>query len=65
MSRIPPKGMKLNPNIFVVEKINKRLDITEGFCPCIPNSIGKFEYACPCKKAREENYCCCKLFIKE
>lgn len=64
INRIPPKGMRINPNNKIVKAINNRLEITEGFCPCVHNSIGNYEYACPCKKAREENLCCCKLFIK-
>lgn len=51
---IAPKGMKLNPNQLIVDKINKRLEITDGFCPCVPDSINNDDYKCPCKKSREE-----------
>ena len=57
--------MKLNPNERIVNAINKRLGVCEGFCPCITDSIGKVEYKCPCVKAKEEQGCCCGLYIKE
>lgn len=57
--------MKLNPNQLIVDKINKRLEITDGFCPCVPDSINNEDYKCPCKKSREESKCCCRLFVKE
>ncbi len=63
--RICPKGLKLNPNTKIVNAINKRLVVCEGFCPCVADSIGKEEYRCPCKKAREEQECCCQLYVKE
>lgn len=57
--------MRLNINEKIVNAVNKRLIITEGYCPCVPDSIGQEDYACPCLKAREQNLCCCKLFIKD
>lgn len=60
-----PAGMKLSDNSKRVEAIRKRLLITEGYCPCVPNSIGKIEYYCPCEKARLDNICCCGLYEKE
>lgn len=60
-----PKGMIFNPNEKIVRAVIKRINKCEGYCPCVANSIGKEEYACPCVKAREEQECCCSLYIKE
>lgn len=55
----------LNPNKNIVEAINNRLFFTDGYCPCAPNEIGNKEYLCPCKTYKEEDYCCCGLYVKE
>ena len=46
-----------------VQQILKALEIKDGYCPCV---ITKNEdTVCPCKKMREENYCCCKLYLNK
>lgn len=62
---IPPLGMKLNGNEKIVAAIKRRLDVTDGYCPCVADSIGNEDYKCPCLKARKDNECCCRLFEKE
>lgn len=42
--------MKLNPNVKVVEAIQKRLIITGGYCPCIPQNEWSEDTICLCKK---------------
>lgn len=57
--------MKLNPNEKVVEAIQKRLVITNGYCPCIPQDQWNEDTICLCKKMREEEICCCNLYVKD
>lgn len=63
------KGLKANPNMILnnnkeyVEKILDGIEKKEGHCPCV---IPKNEDTiCPCKKMREENKCCCKLYLNK
>lgn len=57
------KKMILNPNEKAVAAIRKRLEITGGYCPCI--SEQNEDTICPCKKFREEQECCCTLYVEE
>jgi len=57
--------MILNTNIKIVEVIRKRLEITKGQCPCISEDKWTKDTLCPCLKMREEEICCCNLYIKE
>lgn len=58
-----PQGMKLADNEKIIKAVENRLNnFTDGFCPCVPDSIGKEEYKCPCVKARVKNICCCGVF---
>lgn len=58
-----PTGMKVVDNEKRLKAVEKRLnDHTEGYCPCVPESIGKEEYKCPCLKARTESKCCCGIY---
>lgn len=54
---------QLNTNQKIVNAIRKRLVITEGYCPCDQGETPKEDTKCPCKKYREEHYCCCQLYI--
>ena len=53
----------LNPNEKVVTAIRNRLQITKGYCPCVPEQTQ--DTICPCKKMREDGKCCCNLYIKK
>jgi len=44
-------------------KIINRIEKRNGYCPCVVEE--NEDTICPCKKMREEKYCCCGLFIKE
>lgn len=55
----------LNPNVVIVNAIRNRLKITNGYCPCIPETEWNEDYKCPCKKFRTEQKCCCKLYIEQ
>lgn len=59
------EGMKLNPNEKIVKGVKRQLERCEGYCPCVKDSIGKEEHKCPCKIAREEKICHCKLYVIE
>ncbi len=52
----------LNENEKIVEAIRKRLIITGGYCPCVPQEKWNEDTLCACKAYREEGYCCCKLY---
>lgn len=61
-------GLKANPNMQLnnnkehVERILKAIEDKDGYCPCV---LPKNENTkCPCKKMREENKCCCKLYVE-
>jgi ferredoxin-thioredoxin reductase catalytic subunit len=56
--------MKLNPDKKIVSAIEDRLRITDGQCPCVPAHEWSVDTICPCKKKRENNQCCCKLFVE-
>jgi ferredoxin-thioredoxin reductase catalytic subunit len=58
-------GWILNPNDKIVNALFKRLTITEGECPCHNSGETKEDRMCPCKEYRENDYCCCKLYIKQ
>ena len=56
---------KLNPDKEVVQTIKEGLKKNGGQCPCIPKHMWTEDTKCPCKKFRENQDCCCGLFIKE
>lgn len=58
-------GWILNPNDKIVNSLFKRLTITEGECPCHNLGEIKEDRMCPCKEYRENDHCCCKLYIKQ
>ena len=58
------EGWILNPNDKVVNAIFKRLEVTEGECPCCNPGETKEDRMCPCKEYLENDHCCCKLYIK-
>ena len=57
--------MILNPNKKIVNAIKKRLEITGGQCPCVPQDQWNEDTICECKDMREKNICHCKLYINE
>lgn len=59
------EGWILNPNDNVVNGILKGLVRNEGHCPCQNKYSGTNDSICPCKAYREEDCCCCTLYIKE
>lgn len=56
-------GFILNPNDKIVSNILKRIEKNDGECPC--NNPGKTreDRMCPCKHYREDNVCCCTLYV--
>lgn len=59
------QGWILNPNDKIVNAILKRLEVTEGECPCCNSGETKEDRMCPCRSYLEDDYCCCKLYLKE
>lgn len=55
--------MKLNPDEKIVQAIRKRLKVTEGQCPCIPQPQWSEDTICPCKDMRENKECHCGLYV--
>lgn len=55
--------IKLNPDQKIVDVIKSRLEVTDGMCPCISQDLWNEDYKCPCKKFREEQKCCCNLYV--
>ena len=58
-------GFKLNPNDKIVNSILKALNRNDGHCPCKNKYTGTNDDVCPCRAYREEDCCCCTLYIKE
>lgn len=58
-------GWHLNPNEKLVAAITKRVEICEGHCPCQNKYAGTDDDICPCKAYREEDHCCCQLYLKD
>lgn len=57
--------VKLNPDQEVVDAIRNRLKVTDGQCPCVAQYLWTEDTRCPCKPFREQQYCCCHLYINE
>lgn len=56
-------GFQLNPNPKVVAGIIKGIKRCKGECPCHNPYKGTPDAICPCKGYREENHCCCTLYV--
>ena len=64
------KGIHLNPDPAVVEKIREGLKAKGGYCPCRLQRTE--DNLCICREFREQmadpnfhGYCHCKLYYKE
>lgn len=54
--------VKINPDKDKVKEIRAALKNNNGYCPC---KIEQSEDTkCPCKDLRENQECCCELYIK-
>ena len=58
-------GFILNPNDKVVNAILKRCENNGGHCPCHNVDAGTGHDICPCRHYREDDVCCCNLYIKQ
>ena len=60
-------GWKINPDDDVLNGILRGVFRCGGHCPCRNKYSGSEEGydMCPCKAYREEDCCCCTLYIKE
>jgi ferredoxin-thioredoxin reductase catalytic subunit len=57
--------LKFNTDYNQVHKIIDRLEITGGYCPCIPPNEYNKDTECPCKDSKEKKECHCGLLIKK
>lgn len=57
-------GWTLNPNDKVLNSIIKKIINNNGECPCVNPGKTVEERLCPCLSYRENNKCCCNLYIK-
>ena len=57
-------GWILHSNDKVVNSILKRVEANDGECPCANPGETREDRLCPCKEYRENNHCCCKLYIQ-
>lgn len=58
------EGWELNPNDKIVNGIFKRLEATEGECPCMNDGATKEDRMCPCVSYLEKDKCCCNLYVR-
>lgn len=61
---IRKEGWELNPNDKIVNGIFKRLEATEGECPCMNDGATKEDRMCPCVSYLEKDKCCCNLYVR-
>lgn len=54
------EGWELNPNDRIVNAILKRIEKSNGECPCDNNSEDKH---CPCSDYRLNDVCHCNLYL--
>lgn len=55
----------LNPSDKIVNGILKRCEANDGECPCNNPGETREDRLCPCKAYREQDKCCCNLYIKK
>ena len=65
LSILRKEGWKINPDDRVVNGIIKALYRTDGHCPCHNKYSGTDDDICPCKAYREEDCCCCTLYVRD
>lgn len=63
------KEHNMEVNMDVIDRILKRLVVTEGYCPCVPPDKWTQDHICPCKFCEEDvkntGHCHCNLFISK
>lgn len=59
------EGWMLNPDEKIVNGITRAIERNGGACPCHNKYAGTPDAICPCKAYREEDNCCCTLYVKE
>lgn len=59
------EGWILNPNDKIVNAIIKRCEACGGKCPSSNPGETKEDRMCPCKSYRENDVCCCNLYVKQ
>lgn len=57
-------GWVLNPRDKVVNSIIKRIEKNDGECPCANPGETREDRLCPCKMYKENDKCCCGLYLK-
>ena len=59
------EGRILNPNDKIVNGILKRLEATQGECPCHNPGETKEDRMCPCVSYMQYDKCCCNLYVQK
>ena len=62
---IVKQGWKLTDDITKRNAILRAINRNNGHCPCANKYKGTDDDICPCKAYREEDCCCCGLYVKE
>lgn len=57
-----PEGWKITSNDARYEAIQRRLEVTDGQCPCIKADLWNEDTMCPCLEFREGRGCHCGLY---
>ncbi|MBR7158358.1 MAG: hypothetical protein IKD08_01585 [Alphaproteobacteria bacterium] len=63
------KEHNMEVNEKVVDRILKRLAVTDGHCPCVPEDEWTDDHLCPCTFCEADvaanGHCHCNLFLKK
>lgn len=59
------EGWMLNPDEKVVNGIRRGVERCGGECPCNNPYKGTPDAICPCKDYRENDHCCCTLYVRK
>lgn len=63
MTILEKNDTQLNPNEKIRNAILNRIKKNDGYCPCNQGDTPIEDTKCPCKKYREDSYCCCTLYV--
>lgn len=59
------EGWELNPNDKLVNSILKRLEVTDGECPCHNPGKTVEDRKCPCVEYVQNDTCHCTLYVRK
>ena len=56
---------QINPNEKIYNAVLKRIDKSDGYCPCFQKDVEKEDTKCPCLSYRTKHTCHCTLYTKK